>query len=134
MAKTNDMTEKAAEFLKNWQTQMTKQMRDPDMIRAMLAAMQPFGAKPHDENARQPAPAMDAADDAIRQLTRRVDALERQLAQLNVRVFSLAAKAKNPAGTGRRGNAKPLAKRAKPVAKPKRAVAKRGKSQPKAKR
>lgn len=134
MPKPDDMTSKAAEFLKQWQEQMTKQMRDPDIIRTMLAAMQPFGAKAHDENARQPAPAMDAHGDAIRKLTRRVDALERELADLHAQLLSMDAKAKKPTGARRRSNAKPVAKPKRAVAKPKRTVAKQAKPAAKRKR
>ena len=110
--------EEAAEFLKQWQAQMTRQMHDPDMIRAMLAAMQPFGAAAHDETSRQSSPAPDAGDDAIARLERRVGQLERLVSELAGRDVSVAAKAKKSAGAAKRV-------RTKPVAKPKRGVAKK---------
>ena len=37
MNKKNNASTRAAEFLKLWQEEMTRQMHDPDMIRAMLS-------------------------------------------------------------------------------------------------
>jgi hypothetical protein len=132
MAKATDYTTQAAEFLKAWQTQMTNQMHNPDVIAAMLAAMQSFGAKTDDQDARKPSHAPDAGDDAIRQLTRRIDGLERELAALHARLLSLAAQTKNPARAGNGRHAKPVAAIKRPVAKAKRGVA--AKPKPAAKR
>ena len=125
MAKTADYSTRAADFLKQWQTQMTQQMRDPDVIRAMLAAMQPFAAPgaAHDESPQQHAYSAHADDAAIRHLAKRLDAVERTLARFE-QLLSLAPEAKNPAGTGRRVRPKPVAKPKRPVAKSKPAMAK----------
>ncbi|HOU37218.1 MAG TPA: OmpA family protein [Candidatus Omnitrophota bacterium] len=79
MTKNDDYQQRAADFLRQWQDQMTRQMNNPDAIAAMLAAMQQFGAPPHDANARRPAHAPDARHDAIGDLTERLHALEQQL-------------------------------------------------------
>lgn len=135
MSKTSDAGARAADFLKAWQKEMTRQMHDPDMIRAMLAAMQPFGVKQNDEPAQQPAATDDARDAAIRKLERRLDALERELARV-ASLVPVAAKAQNPTGASKRGRNGSVANRAKPVAKSKRPVAKGAKpaGKPKQKR
>lgn len=121
MTGPQDNQQRAAEFLRQWQEQMTKQMSNPDAIRAMLDAMQQFGKPAHDANARRPAHAPDARDDAIGDLAKRVHALERELRQLHARVDA----AEKPARTGKRANAKPVAKSKRAVDKPKRTDAKR---------
>jgi hypothetical protein len=126
---TNDNQQRAAEFLRQWQEQMTKQMTNPDAIRAMLDAMQHFGKPAHDANARRPAHAPDARDDAIGDYAKRLLAVERQLSALGKQFSELHARvdaAKKPARASNRPSAsaveknkRPVAKR-KPVAKPKR--------------
>lgn len=118
MPSKQDNQQRAEDFLRQWQEQMTRQMTSPDAINAMLAAMKQFGSAPDDANARRPAHAPDARDAAIRDLAERVRAMERQLAKLHDRLLSLDAKAKKPA-RAKRGAA------AKPVAAAKRAVAER---------
>lgn len=120
MTGPKDNQQRAAEFLRQWQEQMTKQMTNPDAIRAMLDAMQQFGKPPHDANARRPAHAPDARDDAIRDLAKRVHALEHELRQLHARMDA----AQKPARTGKRADTKPVAKSKRAVAEPKRTAAK----------
>ena len=117
MGSNNDNQRRAAEFLRQWQEQMTKQMTNPDAIRAMLDAMQHFGKPAHDANARRPAHAPDARDDAIGDLAKRLHAVEQQLRRLHARMDA----AEKPARTGQRPcdghvekNKRPVAKR-KPV-------------------
>ncbi len=121
MSSNNDHQHRAAEFLRQWQEQMTKQMSNPDTIRAMLDAMQHFGKPAHDANARRPAHAPDARDDAIGNLAKRLDTMERELRRLHARMDA----AEKPARTRKRATAKPVAKREATVGKPKRADAKR---------
>ena len=117
MGKNDDYQSRAADFLRQWQEQMTRHMTNPDTIAAMLAAMQQFGATPHDANARRPAHAPDARDDAIGDLAKRLHAVEQQLRRLHARMDA----AEKPARTGQRPcdghvekNKRPVAKR-KPV-------------------
>jgi uncharacterized protein YPO0396 len=121
MTQKQDYQQRAAEFLRQWQEQMTRQMSNPDTIAAMLAAMQQFGAPPHDANARRPAHAPDARDDAIGDLAKRLDAVEQQLRRLHARLDA----AEKPARTAKRADAKPVAKSKRAVPATKRAVAKR---------
>lgn len=127
MNSNSDNQRRAAEFLRQWQEQMTKQMTSPDAIRAMLEAMQPFGKPAHDANARRPAHAPDARDDAIGDLAKRVRAVERELQRLHARLDA----AEKPARTGKRAAANPVAKREAAMGKPKRANAKRVQPKPK---
>ncbi|MFZ4541560.1 MAG: hypothetical protein ACOYNL_07095 [Rickettsiales bacterium] len=100
---------------------MTRQMTNPDAIRSILEAMQQFGAKPHDANARRPAHAPDARHDAVWDLAKRLHAVEQQLRKLSARMDA----AEKPARTGKRATAKPVAAtkrtmvKRKPVAKSK---------------
>ena len=118
MTKKQDTNQRAGEFLRQWQEQMTRQMTNPDTIAAMLAAMQQFGAPPHDANARRPAHAPDARDDAIGDIAKRLSAVEQQLRRLHARLDA----AEKPARTSKRADAKPVAKRKRPVAKRKPVV------------
>lgn len=117
----SDNHRRAAEFLREWQEQMTKQMTSPDAIRAMLEAMQQFGKPPHDANARRPANAPDARDDAIGDIAKRLDAVERELRRLHARLDA----AEKPARTGKRADATAVAKRKPAVGKSKRTNAQR---------
>lgn len=121
MNSNSDNQRRAAEFLREWQAQMTRQMTSPDAIRAMLEAMQQFGKPPHDANAQHPAHAPDARDDAIGDLAKRLHAVERELRQLHARLDA----AQKPARTGKRAAANPVAKRKPAMGKPKRANAQR---------
>lgn len=121
MTKNQDYQARAAEFLRQWQEQMTRQMTHPDAIAAMLAAMQQFGAKPHDANARRPTHAPHARDDAGGDIAQRLDAVERNLARLHARLDA----AEKSARTGKRPDARDVAKGKRRVAKhakPKRAA------------
>ena len=121
MTKNQDYQQRAADFLRQWQQQMTQQMGNPDTIAAMLAAMQHFGAPPHDANARRPAHAPDARDDAIGDIARRLHAVEQQLRKLHARLDA----AEKPARTTKRAHAKPVATFKRAVPATKRTVAKR---------
>ena len=126
MSKNQDYQQRAADFLRQWQEQMTRQMGNPDTIAAMLAAMQQFGAPPHDANARRPSHAPDARHDAIGDLAKRLHTVEQKLHRLHARLDA----AEKSARTTGRADAKPVAKpkrtvaKRKPVSKPKRAATK----------
>ena len=91
MAKHDDPSRTAAEFLQLWQEHLTRQMTDPATIHAMLAAMQQFSAgvaqgAQHDATARRPTAASDAQPDAVERLSQRLGKLERTVAKLASRM------------------------------------------------
>lgn len=130
-----DAAQMAQEFLKLWQKQMSSAMTDPKAVAATLDAMKGFYTAPeapNDARARRPAAAPDAAQHAVRDLTRRLDKLEQSVGKLHARLDA----AEKPA----RAKPRPVAKRVernKRAAKPngKRMAAKsKSKPKPKAKR
>lgn len=108
MSPKHDHQARAAEFLRQWQDAMTRQMTNPDTLAAMLAMMQNFGA-PHDANARHTAHASRAGDDAGRDYAQRLDALERRVAELHARLDAAEKPAR--AKPGRRGKPVEASKR-----------------------
>src|SRR5690606_6416968 len=119
-----------ADFLNQWQAQMTRQMHNPDVIRALLSAMQSFaGANAHDETTRKSAPSTDAHDAAIARLARRLDAVERRLDEL-ARLVSVVAETQKPAGTKPRRRTEPVEQRKRPVATGRRGDAKKPSAKP----
>src|SRR6202000_2312428 len=109
MADSNDMARMAQQFLALWQREVTRQMSDPATVAAMMNAMQAFTAaspkEPAHDGARRPAPAPDAELPAVRQLSKRVAELERELARLQ-RLQPVPAKSKKPARAKRRSGSK----------------------------
>ena len=134
-----DAAQMAQEFLKLWQKQMTATMTDPKAVAATLDAMKGFYStpeKPHDASTRRAAATPDAAEHAIRDLTRRLERLEQSLERLHARLDAAEKPARTRhrpvaknVGANKRA-AKPDGKRvaAKPKAKPKsKSVAKKRK-------